>query len=152
MYLFFLSYLCLSYFHLNVNGLYTHHLRRSITVTKIHQNSKLLKPAVSSTTMTYPECEPHTTLQRHLTFLWPFFSTCLSVSCHRASSSCCFLRASATALASALRALAVAALEFSPWNFFGIPTAALQLRDKGKPEIIQKSWTDKRLLKAEAQS
>lgn len=76
----------------------------------------------------WAECvRQDTRKRRQPTFLCSFLRTCLSVSSHRASSSCCFLRASATALASALRALAVTALEFSPWNFFGIPTAALQL-------------------------
>lgn len=88
--------------------------------------------------LTYNDIEDeivhHTWLKKELTFLCSFLSTCLSVSCQRASSSCCFLRASATALASAFRALAVAALEFSPWNFFGIPTAVFQLRDKPRQE------------------
>lgn len=54
-----------------------------------------------------------------------FLMTCLSSSFQKASSSSFCFRASAAALASALRARAAADLVFSPWNFLGIPQQAV---------------------------
>lgn len=72
----------------------------------------------SWTTSHHGRCPPVYSI---LTFLCSFFRTCLSSSFQKASSCSCFLRVSAAAFTSALRARATEDLVFSPWNFFGIP-------------------------------